>query len=55
MKAATHPRRYKDIRGASYPNAATRQQITEKLVNMLLTGAIGAATAAIFMFLAALS
>ena len=34
-----------------YPNAATRRQILNKVLDLLLTGAIGAAIAAMLLFL----
>lgn len=34
-----------------YPNAATRRQILNKFLDLLLTGAIGAAIAAMLLFL----
>ena len=35
-----------------YPNAATRRQLLNKFLDLLLTGAIGAALAAMLLFLA---
>ena len=34
-----------------YPNAATRRQILNRFLDLLLTGAIGAAIAAMLLFL----
>lgn len=34
-----------------YPNAATRRQLLNKFLDLLLTGAIGAAIAAMLLFL----
>ena len=34
-----------------YPNAATRRQLINKFLDLLLTGAIGAAIAAVLLFL----
>ena len=34
-----------------YPNAATRRQLLDKFLNLLLTGAVGAAIAAMLLFL----
>jgi hypothetical protein len=34
-----------------YPNAATRRQILNKILDLLLTGAIGAGIAAMLLFL----
>lgn len=34
-----------------YPNAATRRQILNRVLDLLLTGAIGAAIAAMLLFL----
>ncbi len=37
------------------PNAATRRQMFQKLLDLLLTGAIGAGAAAILLFLSVLA
>jgi hypothetical protein len=56
MKAATVYRRMPAARqGLPYPNAATRRQILNKLVDLLLVGAIGIAFAAIVLFLPVLA
>lgn len=56
MKAATVYRRIPMNRQAiPYPNAATRRQILNRLVDLLLVGAIGVAFAAIVLFLPVLA
>lgn len=37
------------------PNAATRREVFQKLLDLLLTGALGAGAAAILLFLCALA
>ena len=49
-KPNTH-RRY----GVPYPNAATRRQLIDQFVELLLTGAIGISAAAIVLFILALA
>lgn len=41
--------------GLPYPNAATRQQLLDHFVELLLTGAIGIGAAAIVLFILALA
>ena len=41
--------------GVPYPNAATRQQLLDQFVELLLTGAIGIAAAAIVLFILAIA
>ena len=56
MKAATVYRRMPaQARPLPYPNAATRKQILQKFVDLLLVGAIGMAFAAIVLFLPVLA
>lgn len=38
-----------------YPNAATRQQLIDQFVELLLTGAVGISAAAIVLFILALA
>ena len=53
MKTATtgktHPRRHCNV---PYPNAATKQQLIEHFVELLLTAAIGIGAAAVLFILA---
>ena len=52
MKAATMYRQIPTVRqGLSHPNAATPRQIMNRIVDLLLVGAIGMAFAAIVLFL----
>ena len=56
MKTATyfeHSINRADI--ASYPNGITRRQVIQKLLDLLLTAAIGIGIAAILLFLIALA
>lgn len=56
MKTATVYHRMPATRtGLPYPNAATRRQVLNKLVDLLLVGAIGIAFAAIVLFLPVLA
>lgn len=41
--------------GVPYPNAATRRQLIDQFVELLLTGAIGISAAAIVLFILALA
>lgn len=56
MKTVTtrknHPRRSCSL---PYPNAATRQQLLDQFVELLLTGAIGIGAAAIVLFILVLA
>ena len=38
-----------------YPNAATRQQLLDQFVELLLTGAVGISAAAIVLFILAIA
>lgn len=56
MKAATVYRQSHTVRqGLPYPNAATHRQIMNRLMDLLLVGAIGMAFAAIVLFLPVLA
>lgn len=56
MKTATtnksHSRRHYNV---PYPNAATKQQLIDRFVELLLTAAIGIGAAAIVLFILALA
>lgn len=56
MKTATtgksHPRRHYSV---PYPNAATKQQIFDHFVELLLTAAVGIGAAAIVLFILAIA
>ena len=56
MKTATtrKPSIAKQFR-VPFPNAATRQQIIDHFVELLLTGAVGISAAAIILFILALA
>ena len=55
MKAATYRQSPTSRQGIPYPNAATPRQIMNRLVDLLLVGAIGIAFAAIVLFLPVLA
>ena len=55
MKTATCRTDYAPQPNLPYPNAATRREIFNKFIDLLLVGAIGAGAAAILLFLLALA
>lgn len=55
MKAATVYNTNHRCSTVSYPNGVTRRQILQKMVDLLLTAAIGVGVAAILLFLLALA
>lgn len=55
MKAAALYNTNRSYDSVSYPNGVTRRQIIQKVVDLLLTAAIGIGIAAILLFLLALA
>lgn len=55
MKTATVYSNQRRCSVVSYPNGVTKRQIMQKLVDLLLTAAIGIGIAAILLFLMALA
>ena len=56
MKTVTIRRReYSKLYNLPYPNAATKKQIFNRVVDLLLTAVLGSGAAAIVLFLFALS
>ena len=56
MKTATlKSARFDSIPSIPYPNAATKQELIHKFLNLMLVAAIGAGLAACLIFLIALS
>ena len=55
MKAATYYTKDQRCTDISYPNGVTRRQVLQKMVDLLLTAAIGIGIAAIVLFLMALA
>ncbi len=55
MKTAAVYKTERRCTAVSYPNGMTRRQIIQKVVDLLLTAAIGIGIAAILLFLAALA
>lgn len=55
MKTATVYGTERRCSAVSYPNGATRRQILQKVVDLLLTAAIGIGVAAVLLFLMALA
>lgn len=52
MKTATvHYQKSKTRPQIPYPNAATKKELVNRFVDLLLTGAMGAALAALLLFL----
>jgi len=55
MKSAALYNTNRKYDSVSYPNGVTRRQIIQKVIDFLLTAAIGAGLAAILLFLLALA
>ena len=52
---AIRRQKYSNFYNLPYPNAATRKQILNRVIDLLLTAALGSGAAAIVLFLFALS
>lgn len=56
MKTVTTRKMHSQRRcGVPYPNAATRQQLFDQFVELLLAGAVGIGSAAILLFILVLA
>ena len=56
MKTVTTRKNHSQRRcGVPYPNAATKRQLLDQFVELLLAGAVGIAGAAILLFILALA